>query len=259
MALFARWTAALLLALLPLNALAAEPVRVAAAADLRPALTQIAADFRRATGGDVQITFGSSGMLAQQIARGAPFDLFLSADESYVQQLARDGRTVDGGALYAIGRLALVAPKGSPLRLDGQLHGLRTALAQGRITRFAIANPDHAPYGARAREALQRAGLWSAIQPRLVLGDNVAQALQFATAGAQGGIVSSSLVRDPAVAARVNHVLIPASWHRPLRQRMVLVRGAAADARALYAFVRQPAARRTLVRFGFTLPESGAR
>lgn len=249
----------MLAALLPLRAGAAEPVRVAAAADLRPALTRIAADFRRDGGREVQITFGSSGMLAQQIGRGAPLEVFLSADESYVAALAREGRTVDGGALYAIGRLALVAPRGSPLRLDSAMRGLRLALAQGRITRFAIANPDHAPYGARAREALQRAGLWSAIQPRLVLGDNVAQALQFASAGAQGGIVSYALLKEPAAAARVNHVLIPAGWHAPLRQRMVLVRGAGADARAFYAYMRQPAARRTLVRFGFTLPEGRAR
>lgn len=228
---------------------------VAAAADLRLALSEIAAAFKRDTGNEVTLTFGSSGNFYRQLQQGAPFQLFLSADEEYAFDLARAGKALNHGALYAIGRLAVVAPKGSPLRVDGELRGLRMALQRGRITRFAIANPEHAPYGKRAEEALRHARLWQPLTGKLVLGENVSQALQFATAGgAQGGIVSYSLVLDPAFAARANYALIPASWHKPVRQRLVLMKNAGPVARRFYAYVQQPAARRILVRYGFALP-----
>lgn len=231
---------------------------IAAAADLRLALGEVAVAFKRATGADVGLTFGSSGNFYRQLQQGAPFQLFLSADEEYVLNLARDGKTRGAGTLYAIGRLAVVAPRGSPLRIDSNLRGLAEALRRGQITRFAIANPEHAPYGKRAEEALRHAGLWQPLAGKLVLGENVSQALQFATAGgAQGGIVAYSLVLDPGFASRANHALIPAEWHQPLRQRMALMNNAGPVARRFYAFMQQPAARRILNRYGFALPGEG--
>lgn len=228
---------------------------IAAASDLRLALTEVAAAFRRETGNEVKVVFGSSGNFARQLQQGAPFEMFLSADESYVLDLAKEGRTVDQGMLYAVGRLAIVAPKGSALKVDGQLAGLRAAMRAGRITRFAIANPEHAPYGARAQEALVRAGLWGALKGKLVMGENVSQAMQFSTTGgAQGGIVAYSLVLDPALKGRVTWALIPATWHAPLRQRMVMMKGAGATTRAFYAYMQKAPARRVLGRYGFTLP-----
>ncbi len=228
---------------------------VAAASDLRVALTQVATLFQRDTGEQVRLTFGSSGNFYRQLRQGAPFELFLSADEDFVFRLANAGLTIDRGAMYAVGRLAVVAPKGSTLRVDRELAGLRAALQSGRITRFAIANPEHAPYGMRAVEALRHARLWAALEGKLVLGENVSQALQFATAGgAQGGIVAYSLVLDPALAQRFDHALLPASWHRPLRQRMVLMKGAGATARRFQRYMQLPAARQVLVRYGFELP-----
>lgn len=239
-------------------ALAQDVPRIAAASDLRPALSAVAAAFRRQTGQRVSPTFGSSGTFYQQIRHGAPFQLFLSADEGHVRALASAGRTVDAGALYAIGRLAIVAPIGSPLVPDSSLAGLRRAVQAGRITRLAIANPDHAPYGARAREALQHARLWRPLAGRIVLGENVSQAMQFATSGStQGGIVAFSLTRDPALVGRMRVALIPPSWHRPLRQRMVLMKGAGVAARQFYRYLRQPLARRILARHGFTIPGAG--
>lgn len=248
--------ALLTVALVPANVLARDtPPTIAAAADLRVALTEVAAGFRRDTGHEVTLVFGSSGNFHRQLQQGAPFAMFLSADEAYALELARAGKAENEGALYAIGRLVIVAPNGSPLQVDGNLVGLRRSLAQGRITRFAIANPEHAPYGARAEEALRHARLWSTLQPRLVLGENVAQALQFATAGgAQGCIVAYSLALDPALSGRIRYALIPASWHLPLRQRMVLMKGANPVARRFYSYVQQPAARRILARYGFLLP-----
>jgi molybdate transport system substrate-binding protein len=242
--------------LLAAPARAADDVpNIAAAADLRLALDAIAAEFRHSTGKQVRISYGSSGNLTGQLLGGAPFQLFLSADEAYVARLASAGRTLDEGQLYAIGRLALVARRGGGLRVDARLRGLRAALAQGRIQHFAIANPEHAPYGQRAREALVSQTLWPALRPRLVLGENVAQALQFVlVGGAEAGIVSLALLRDPAVAPRLDAAVLPATWHRPLRQRMVLMRGAGTTARAFHGFLQTPQARQAFVRHGFTLP-----
>lgn len=110
--------------------------RIAAAADLRLALTDVAAAFRRDTGQDVELVFGSSGNFHQQLRRGAPFELFLSADEAYALDLAKAGMTVDTGRLYGVGRLALVAPTGSSLKVEKGFDGLRQALASGQIRRL---------------------------------------------------------------------------------------------------------------------------
>ena len=161
----------------------------------------------------------------------------------------------DRGALYAIGRIAVIAPDGSPLEADGDLNGLRAALADGRIERFAIPNPDHAPYGGRAEEALRHAGLWDAVAPKLVLGENVSQTAQFATSGStQGGIIAYSLALSPKVSERGAYALIPDSWHQPLRQRMVLLKPAGDTARRFYDFLRGPRGRAILERHGFSHP-----
>jgi molybdate transport system substrate-binding protein len=215
----------------------------------------VAIRFKAEALGEVRLTFGSSGNFTRQIEQGAPFEMFLSADEAYVFRLADAGLTDGRGALYAIGRIALIAPQASPLRIDGGLAGLREALAEGRIGRFAIANPEHAPYGRAAEQALRHAGLWEAVRPFLVLGENVAQAAQFATAGAaQGGIIAYSLALAPDVARLGRHALLPADWHAPLNQRMVLLRRAGPRARAFYDFMQTRPAREVFIRYGFVLP-----
>lgn len=231
---------------------------IAAAAGVKFALAAIAQDFEKETGRKLRLTFGSSGNFTYQIEQGAPFELFLSADENFVFRLADKGLTIDRGALYGIGRIVLFAPHGSTLKVDANLADLKTALADGRLKRFAIANPEHAPYGRAARSALRHAGLWEAIQPKLALGKNASQAMQFATAGAiQGGIVPLSLSLAPEVARLGTYALLPAAWHadEPLRQRMVLTKKAGETARAFYAYLQQPAARATFVRFGFVMPD----
>lgn len=228
---------------------------VAAAADLKFGMEEIAARFANEKGREVKLAFGSSGNFARQIEQGAPFQLFLSADEDFVLRLAEAGKTEDRGDLYAVGRIVLMVPHGSPLTADPALKDLAAALGDGRLKRFAIANPEHAPYGRRAEEALRTAGLWERIRDRLVLGENVAQAAQFATTGgAQGGIVAYSLARAPAVARLGTFALISDVWHAPLRQRMVLLKGAGPTARDFYRYMQQPPAREILVRYGFALP-----
>jgi molybdate transport system substrate-binding protein len=249
-----RTVLALFLGLAAPGTAAAVPT-VAAAADLRFAMDELVQAYAKRTGRSVRVTFGSSGIFYQQLLQGAPFELFLSADEDYVVRLFKAGKTQDSGTLYAIGRIVLVAPASGGLAVDSQLDGLRRALDMGAIRRFAIASPDHAPYGMRAREALQHSGLWQRLESRLVHGENVAQALQFVTTGAaDGGVVALSLIKSPTVAGRVRAALIPQSWHRPLRQRMVLTADAGPEARLFYQWLQTPPARAILVRHGFALP-----
>ncbi len=228
---------------------------IAAASDLKFALDEIAARFDRDTGKTVRLTYGSSGNFYRQIQQGAPFDLFLSADEEYVSRLAQEGLTVDGGIRYATGRIVLFVPKGSTVKADPALADLRAALTDGRLRRFAIANPEHAPYGRAARQALEHARLWNGLSTRLVLGENVSQAAQFAASGsAQAGIFALSLALAPDFAGKGDYVLIPEGWHEPLRQRAVLLRRSGDTARAFHLFLQQPPARKIFRQYGFILP-----
>lgn len=231
-----------------------KPPVIAAASDLQFALTTLASDFEKDTGRKVSLTFGSSGNFARQIPQGAPFEMFLSADEDFVYKLADGGFTRDRGTLYAIGRIVLYVPSGSTIQLDPELKGLRAALPQ--IQRFSIANPEHAPYGRAAREALQKLRLWEALQPKLVLGENVSQATQYVTTGsAQAGIIAYSLAIAQELERRGTHVLLPESLHQQLRQRMVLLKNAGATAEAFYTYVQQPKGQEVLRRYGFVLPQ----
>jgi len=236
---------------------AADAPPVAAAADLKFALSEVAWRFKQDTGREVNLVFGSSGTFKTQLEHGAPFQMFLSADENYVFGLADKGLTKDRGVLYAVGRIVLFAPHGSQLTVDSELKGLKAALGAGHIHRFAVANPEHAPYGRAARSALQHAGLWAAIEPKLVLGENASQAMQFAASGSsQGGIVPLSLSTAQEVAKLGAFALIPAEWHAgdPLKQRMVLLKNAGNVATAFYRYLQKPAAREVFIRYGFVLP-----
>ena len=228
---------------------------IAAAADLRFAVEKIARAFQDAGHGTIRLALGSTGNLARQIEQGAHFQLFLAADESFVFRLADRGLTRDRGDLYAIGRIVLFVPTHSTLEPDGTLSGLRAALAAGRVSRLAIANPDHAPYGRAAMQALKHAGLWDGLQRVLVLGENVSQAAQFATTGnSQGGIIAYSLALAPQMQPLGRFALIPEAWHETLRQRMVLLRNAGPVAERFYAFMQEKQARAIMVRHGFALP-----
>ncbi len=250
-----------LLSLLPLAARADTPI-VAAASDLQFALTEAAEVFRDETGRQVRLNFGSSGNFRRQISQGAPFELYLSADEAYVYALYEEGRTRDAGVVYAIGRLAWLQGAGHD-DLPGDEDSLaavreaikRHAAGEGR-PRIALANPDHAPYGVAAKQALEHAGLWEAVEPLRILGENVSQAAQFAlSADARGGLVAYSLALAPPLVEQSDHVLVPDSWHAPLVQRMVLVDGAGETARAFYDWLQEEEARELLARYGFRLPD----
>jgi molybdate transport system substrate-binding protein len=228
---------------------------IAAASDLKFALEEVAKAYEQTSGQKLRLVFGASGNLTRQIAQGAPFDLFLSADEQYVFDLHKQGLTVDEGVLYAIGHVVLFVPKGSSIKVDAKLEDLKRAIDDGRLKKLSIANPEHAPYGRAARAVLQSAGLWDKVQDKLVLGENVSQAAQYAASGAtQAGLFALSLAVTPNYRQAGSYVVLPEAWHPPLRQRMVLLKRAGEGARSFQAYLQQPAARGILKTYGFALP-----
>lgn len=229
---------------------------IAAASDLKFALEEVAGQFGKETGQKLRLIFGSSGNFYTQIMQGAPFHLFMSADQEFINKLAEAGKSQDQGRIYAKGRIGIMVPAASPLKGDGQLKDLAAALTDGRLRKFAIANPEHAPYGKRAEEALRKAGLWDAIKPKLVLAENISQAAQFATSGsAQGGIIAQSLALSPAIGKLGSFDLIPQDWHQPLVQRMALMKDAPQVVKAFYDYIGQSAAQTVMGRFGFVMPK----
>jgi molybdate transport system substrate-binding protein len=232
-------------------------LRIAAASDLKFALTALCQTFTKTTGQVVDLQFGSSGNLARQITQGLPLDIFLSADEALVLSLFDGGFAPDKGALYATGRIALMLPKNSAFQLPKSEAEARLTLTNQlkSIRKFAIANPEHAPYGRAAKEALQNLGLWEQLQPKLVLGDNISQATQFVTSGAaQAGITALSLALAPEVATPSDsYWLLPASLHAPLKQRMVILKSAHPTAKALFDYLQTPAAKAVLAQYGFSV------
>lgn len=227
------------------------PLRVAAAADLALAFKEIGAAYQKQSGDKVIFSFGSTGLLERQIAEGAPFDLFAAANVAFADDAIRSGAcTAQGKQLYARGRIVVW------WRRDAHVEPPRTIadLGDKRFVKLAIANPAHAPYGQAARQALQKAGIWPATQPRLVFGENVQQTLQFAQSGnAEAAIVALSL----AVIADGGYLLIPESLHQPIDQEMVVCGKDPARmrrARAFASFVNAPAGRAIMKRYGFLLP-----
>ena len=228
------------------------PLRIAAAADLRFALDDLTAAYRKERPGvEPEVTYGSSGTFFAQIVNGAPFDLFMSADAEYPRQLAMRGLTVPGTEfIYAIGRLAIWVPAASPL--DVEKKGLDVLVDPG-IAHVSIANPEHAPYGRAAEAAMRAANVYDGIKTKLVLGENVAQALQFVQSGsADVGIVALSLVIAPTVKDRGRYSIVPAKLYPALEQGGVVLRTDGVDqARDFRKYLLGDTARDVLKRYGF--------
>jgi molybdate transport system substrate-binding protein len=222
---------------------------VSAAADLTPAFEEIGALFEQQTGVSVDFNFGSTGQLAQQIEAGAPVDVFAAANVGYIDQLDAKGLILsDTNALYARGRIVLWTRPDSPLVIDELAD-----LTRPEIARIAIANPDHAPYGVAAREAMQSAGVWDAVQDRLVLGENVRDTLRYAETGnVDVAIVAISL----AIRGDGRWTLIPEDLHAPIDQALAVISGTKhePEARAFAAFVNGDQGRDVMRRYGFVLP-----
>jgi molybdate transport system substrate-binding protein len=226
---------------------------IAAASDLRFALDEALAPWRAAqTQASIDVIYGASGKLATQLRNGAPFDVFMSADIAFARALHEAGLATGAPRVYAIGRLVAWSADAALGRLP-----LAALVRDSRVKRFAIANPETAPYGQRAMQALRSQGLEADVKPKLVLGDNVSQAAAFIDSGAaQAGLIAHSLVLAPALAGKGAWTLIPQFWHEPLEQALVITRRAADNPLAA-AFVRHleaPATRSLLRRYGFAAP-----
>ena len=228
---------------------AADALLVSTAASVAPALREIAALYEERTGRVVHLNVGSSGPLAQQIEQGAPVDLFVSANTGFVDELERAGLLLPNTrALYARGELVLWTPADSPLRIE-RLEDL----TDPRVRRIAIANPEHAPYGTAARQALRAAGVWAAIQPKLVIGGDVRQTFQYAATGN----VDVALVARSLTQQETGHVVpVPQALHHPLDQALAVVRNTRypREARGFATFLVGPEGRAILARYGFAAP-----
>ena len=231
-----------------------ERIKIAAASNLKFVLADLAAQYKQQTGVQVEVNLGASGNLARQILQGLPVEQFISADEAWVAELAKAGRTVDAGQRYATGRLALILPKNSALPLSQGLAAVVRAMKPG--DKFAIANPALAPYGVASEEILQRAGVGPLPAANKVLGDNIGQATQFvATGAAQAGITALALAQAPEIAMHVQAVALPTDLHAPLHQRMTLLKGAGSAAKDWHRFLFSPTAQAVFARHGYALPQ----
>jgi molybdate transport system substrate-binding protein len=250
--------AIVLLAIAGTRAVETQEVRVAAAADLKFAMTDLTGQFEKQTGTKVDVTYGSSGNFFAQLQNGAPFDLFFSADIGYPRKLEAAGLAEPGTLYeYAVGQIVIWTP--ADAKVDVAKLGWN-ALLDPSLQRIAIANPEHAPYGRAAVAAMKKAGIYDQVKPKLVYGENISQAAQFVQSGnAQAGIVAMSLAVSPAMKDGKRWE-IPAEMHPAIEQAVIVMKDAKNkdQAKAFLEFVKSREARTTLAKYGFTFVASGA-
>ncbi len=232
-----------------------QEIAVAAAADLKFAMGELAANFEKQSGSKVNVTYGSSGTFFSQIQNGAPFDLFFSADVEYAKKLEASEHAEQGTLYnYAVGRIVIWIPPGIKVDLNAQD---MNALLDAAVQKIAIANPEHAPYGKAAVAAMKKAGIYETVEPKLVYGENISQAAQFVQSGnAQAGIIALSLAISPPMKDGKSW-LVPAEMHPAIEQAAVVLKSAKnkGAARAFLEFVKSKEGRATLEKFGFAIPK----
>lgn len=227
----------------------AKTLTIAAAADLTVAFKEIGQNFEKATDNKVEFSFGSTGVLSQQIENGAPFDVLAAANVKFVDDLDAKGKIVsDTKQQYGRGRIGLTTLKGKPYNVK-DLNNLTAP----ELKKIAIANPEHAPYGLAAKQALEKAGLWDKIKDKLVYGNNIQDTLNLVQTGnAEVGIIALSLAsRDD-----IDFTLIDGNLHKPLDQALAVVKGTPneAVARQFIQYVNGPEGRVIMKKYGFVLP-----
>jgi molybdate transport system substrate-binding protein len=229
-------------------------ITVAAASDLTYALTDIAGNFEKATGCHVRMSMGSSGNFLAQMENGAPFDLFFSADIAYPKKLEAEGLAAPGSTyLYAVGKIVLWTRNDSEVDISTGL----PALSGTAFHKIAIANPAHAPYGRAAEESLRKAGVWESVKDRLVLGENISQAAEFAQSGnAEASILALSLVLSPAMKGQGRMSQIPENLYAPIEQGAVVLKAAKnpQGAQEFLTYIKSPVTAALLKKYGFLLP-----
>ena len=233
----------------------AQPVTVAVASNLKPAFEEIYKGFRQAhpQGKSVRIVYGSSGNLASQMKQGAPYDLFISADESYPLKLVEAGLTRDRGVVYAAGHLALIANSAAGLVLSSDQESIKAILRASK--KIVIANPDLAPYGKASVQYLQAIKLWGEVQEKLIFAENISIAAVYVSTGAvKVGITALSLAKSSELAATIQYITLPDDLYAPIQQRMVLKRDPAPTAVALYEYLQGSVAKQILLNNGYSIP-----
>jgi molybdate transport system substrate-binding protein len=245
--------------LLACRLVAAQGLTVAAASDLQSALPELTAQFEKETGQQVRLIFGSSGNFFTQAENGAPFDVFLSADIDYPRRLEGAG-LIERGSLYeyATGHIVLWTRTDSGIDVKRGL----TVLTEARVRRVAIANPEHAPYGRAAVAALRHEKLYERVRQKLVLGENISQAAQFAQSGsADVGVVALSLALSPALKSSGTYVEVPESWYPPIEQAAVVLASSRqkALARQFIEYLKRPDTLRVLRSYGFAVGQTTTR
>jgi molybdate transport system substrate-binding protein len=228
-------------------------ISVAVAANMKDAFSEIATAFRGTGKPELRVVYGSSGNFTAQIMNGAPFNLFIAADEHFPLELYKSGKTIDEGAVYAIGKLAVLTKNSSGIQLGGDKAALVRAI--NKANKIAIAKPELAPYGKAAVEFLKAEGLWDLAKDKLVYGDNIGLVTTYVVTGAADlGFTALSLAKSAEISRDANYLVLNDQLYQPIKQRMVLMKGAPAEARELYQFMLTPAAKSILQKYGYSIP-----
>jgi molybdate transport system substrate-binding protein len=231
----------------------AQVTTIAVAANMKDAFLAIQNEFKSDNKADFRVVYGSSGNITAQILNGAPFSLFISADESYPLELAKRKITVDEGKVYAIGKIALLSKKSNGITLGSSKADLTKAFKQAN--KIAIAKPELAPYGKAAVDYLKAEGLWDLVKDKLIYGDNISIATMYVASGAADiGFTALSLALTPGIAKETQHLVLNPALYEPIKQRMVLMKNPTPDAVALYQFMQSPKAQAVLRKFGYQIP-----
>jgi molybdate transport system substrate-binding protein len=231
----------------------AQPVTIAVAANMKDAFAEINTAFRATGKSELRVVFGSSGNFTAQIMNGAPYSLFIAADEHFPLELYKSGKAVDEGAIYAIGKLAIIAKKS--MNLSSAAGRADIAAAITKANKVAIAKPELAPYGKAAVQYLKSEGLWDLAKDKLIYGDNIGVVTMYVASGAADiGFTALSLAMSPELTKTTSYSTLNHSFYEPIKQRMILMKNAPVKAVDLYRFMQSAQAKSILHKYGYTTP-----
>jgi len=243
----------LILFLLLSHSADAQTTTVAVAANMKDAFAEINSAFKATGKPGLRVVYGSSGNFTAQILNGAPFSMLIAADEHFPLELYKKGKTIDEGAIYAIGSLAMISKKSSNIKLTDKKIGLTELIA--KANKIAIAKPDLSPYGKAAVEYMKSEGVWDLAKDKLIYGDNIGIATMYVLrGGADLGFTALSLTQSADISKEISFTLASPNLYEPIKQRMVLIKGAPQEAIDLYQFMQGSKAKSILDKYGYATP-----
>ena len=248
-----RLLALLAISFLFLGNVFAQAPAIAVAANMKDAFAEIVTAFKASGKPAMKVVYGSSGNFTAQIMNGAPFGLLIAADEQFPLELYKNGKTVDEGAVYAIGKLAMITKTSSGIQLGASKAEIVQTIS--KANKIAIAKPELAPYGKAAVQYLKAEGLWDLAKNKLVYADNIGLATTYVVSGAADiGFTALSLAQSPEVVKETSFLLINPGPYEPIKQRMVLIKGAPQEVLDLYRFMQGSQAKAILQKYGYITP-----